>query len=52
MGCNCGGQTKKESTQNFVYTGTDGRQTVYTSQVQAKAAVIRNKGGTWVAVPR
>jgi hypothetical protein len=49
MGCGCG----KTSTpaQAFVYTSPQGKQTTYTSQVQAQAAVIRNGGGEWKAVP-
>jgi len=46
MGCNCGGT--KTTTTKWVYTAPNGRQTVYTSEVQARAAQIRNKGGNYV----
>ena len=44
MGCNCGG--KKNTGQSFVYTSPTGVKTTYNSEVQAKAAQIRNGGGT------
>lgn len=46
MGCNCNGS--KAATQQYVYTSPQGQTTVYTSEVQAKAAQIRNGGGTYV----
>lgn len=46
MGCNCG-QAKAQ--QKFIYTDPKGNQTVYTSEVQARAAQIRNRGGSYVA---
>jgi hypothetical protein len=46
MGCNCGGT--KTAPVKFVYTHpVTGAKTVYTSEVQARAAQIRNKGGTY-----
>jgi hypothetical protein len=39
--CNCG---SKNPAQKFLYTGPDGNQTVYTTEVQARAAQIRNGG--------
>lgn len=39
MGCNCGGaQTPKE----FVYKAADGKQTIYRTEVEARAAQIRD----------
>lgn len=46
MGCNCGGA---KSGATWVYTHpVTGAKTTYTSEVQARAAVIRNGGGTVV----
>jgi hypothetical protein len=44
MGCGCG--KKNTGGQQFVYTSPSGVQTVYSTEVQAQAAVIRNSGGT------
>jgi len=44
MGCGC---NKAQAKRVYVYVAKDGTQTIYTSQVQAQAAVIRNGGGTW-----
>jgi hypothetical protein len=41
MGCNCG----KSKKQEWIYTH-QGVTTIYTSEVQARAAQIRNSGGT------
>lgn len=43
MGCNCTSKTQ----QDFLFTAPDGTQTVYTSEVQAQAARIRNGGGSY-----
>jgi hypothetical protein len=49
LGCNCGSKAKK---QNFVYTHPKTKATTtYTSEVQARAAQIRNGGGSYAAVP-
>lgn len=50
MGCNCG----KSSQQKFEYrfTGPDGKVKVYTSEVQARAAQIRQGGGSYVPVAK
>lgn len=51
MGCNCGKSTQAE--MKFVYTAPDGSKTEYTSEVQARAAQIRNGNkGTYVTVPK
>lgn len=49
MGCNCGGGKK-----DFIwrYTSPTGQTVNYTSEVQAKAAVIKNKGGRWTKVAK
>ena len=47
MPCNCG---QAKAAQKFIYTAPNGQQTTYTSEVQARAAQIRNSGGTYVAV--
>jgi hypothetical protein len=39
MGCNCGGTTKAQS---FIYTDPKGKQTVYRTEVEARAAQIRD----------
>ena len=44
MGCNCGGS--KTSQAQYIYTSATGQQTTYTSEVQAQAAVIREKAAT------
>ena len=49
MGCNCG---KGTAAMEHVYTAPDGKQTVYTSEVQAQAAKIRNGGGTYTSRPK
>lgn len=49
MACNCG---KAASPLSYVYTAPDGKQTTYTSEVQARAAQIRNSGGSYVTVNR
>lgn len=43
MGCNCGGS--KTANKEWVYTN-NGETKVYTSELQAKAAQIRNGGGS------
>lgn len=48
MPCNCG---KANAAQKYIYTSPAGQQTVYTSEVQARAAQIRNSGGSYIAVP-
>jgi len=47
MGCNCGSNKK-----NYVYRyiSPTGKTTTYTTEVQAKAAVIKNKGGRYTKV--
>lgn len=44
MGCNCGGR-KTAQTQEWVYT-LNGQTKVYKTEVEARAAQIRNQGGT------
>jgi len=39
MACNCGGTTKASS---FIYTAPDGKQTIYRTEVEARAAQIRD----------
>ena len=45
MACNCGGT---KAAEKYIYTAPDGTQTVYTSEVQARAAQIRQRGGSYV----
>jgi hypothetical protein len=40
MGCNCGGA--KAAPQSFIYTAPDGKQTVYRTEVEARAAQVRD----------
>lgn len=49
MACNCG---KAAAKQNFAYTHPKtGAKTTYKSEIEARAAQIRNGGGTYTAVP-
>lgn len=51
MPCNCGKSTKVA--QNFVYTNpTTNAKVIYRTEVEARAAQIRNGGGNYVAVAR
>ena len=51
MGCNCG--SSKNAKVSYVYTSPKGVQTTYNSEVEAKAAQIRNGGaGSMRQVPR
>jgi len=45
MGCNCGKTTVQ---QKYVYISASGQQTTYDSEVQAQAALIREKAATGV----
>jgi len=47
VGCNCGGA--KNTQQQFVYTAPNGQQVVYKTEIEARAAKIRNGGGTITA---
>jgi hypothetical protein len=42
MGCNCGG---KSANQQWLYTSPKGEHKVYKTEVEARAAQIRNGGG-------
>jgi predicted enzyme related to lactoylglutathione lyase len=48
MGCNCGGKTAK---QKYLYTAPNGVQTTYNTEIEARAAQIRNNGGSITPVP-
>lgn len=41
-GCNCG---KKKGSTSYTYTSPSGQVTTYNTEVEAKAAKIRNGGG-------
>jgi hypothetical protein len=43
MGCNCGSKSKKNT---YVYTSPQGQTKTYNTEVEARAAVIRNQGGS------
>lgn len=43
MPCNCG---KKNAAVKWVYTSPSGQTTTYNTEVEAKAAQIRQGGGT------
>lgn len=45
MGCNCGGGNGQALV--YVYTAPNGAKTTYNSEVQAKAAKIKNGGGSY-----
>jgi len=44
MGCNCGGN--RRTNIKFVYIAPNGMKTVYNTEIEAKAAKIRNGGGS------
>lgn len=48
MGCNCG---QKGAAQQYLYAAPNGSQTVYKTEIEAKAAQIRNGGGTITTTP-
>jgi len=48
MGCNCG--QKAQIKMNYVYVSPKGERKVYKSEVEARAAQIRNGGGTYSTV--
>lgn len=43
MGCNC---NKTKAATEYVYISPGGQRTTYSSELQARAAQIRNNGGT------
>jgi len=49
MACNCG--KTAQAKQNFAYTDPKGGQKVYKTEIEARAAQIRNGGGTYTPVP-
>jgi hypothetical protein len=49
VGCNCG-SSKKDYV--YRYVSPTGSTTTYTTEVQAKAAVIKNKGGRYTKVAK
>ena len=49
MGCNCG---KKASSTEYRYTAPSGSTTVYKTEIEAKAAKIRQGGGTITPVAK
>lgn len=46
MACNCRG---KNGAKKFVYTAPNGSQQTFRTEVEARAAQIRNGGGTYEA---
>lgn len=48
MGCNCNKGTAK---QKFIYTAPDGSKKTYPTEIEARAAQIRQGGGSYQAVP-
>jgi hypothetical protein len=49
MGCNC---NKSGKTYVYRYTSPTGKTTTYDSEVQARAAQIKNKGGRYTKVAK
>lgn len=47
MACNC---SKGGTKQNVIYTAPDGKKSTYRTEVEAQAAKIRNKGGSYTVV--
>lgn len=45
MGCNCGQKKMTNNKAVFVYTSLKGKSTTYNTEVEAKAAQIRQGGG-------
>lgn len=43
IGCNCGGN--KNKSLKYLYTSPKGEHKVYTTEIEARAAQIRNGGG-------
>lgn len=53
MPCNCGKANGQTQAKNFVYTDpTTKKQVIYRTEVEARAAQIRNGGGSYVPVAR
>jgi hypothetical protein len=50
MGCNCGGQ-RASAKFNYLFTSPQGKTTTYKSEIEARAAQIRQSGGTYRQVP-
>jgi hypothetical protein len=49
MGCGCGKSAQQKF--NYRYTSPQGGTTTYKSEIEARAAQIRQNGGTYKAVP-
>lgn len=49
MGCNCGKGGKASS---YVYVDPTGKRTTYRTEIEAQAAKIRNKGGSYTTVTK
>jgi hypothetical protein len=47
MGCNCGGS--KSTQDKFRYTAPNGSVTVYKTEIEAQAQVVRN-GGSYARI--
>ena len=50
MACRC--QETQQNGYKFVFTAPDGTQKTYATEIQARAAVVRAKGGAVQAVPK
>lgn len=50
MGCNCG--KKAGVNYSYVYQSPKGVRTTYSTEIEAKAAVIRNGGGQYETVAK
>lgn len=49
MGCNC---SKKADAVQYVYTAPSGTTKTYAKEIEARAAQIRNGGGTYQMVAK
>lgn len=49
MACGCRG---KNGGYSYVYTSPTQQQYTYRTEIEARAAVIRNGGGSWAAVKK
>ena len=49
MACNC---NKGAKASKYIYTSPAGAKTEYRTEIEAQAAKIRNKGGTYTTVTR
>jgi hypothetical protein len=52
MGCGCGKKTEQALAKSFEYVAPNGSKTLYRSEIEARAAVIKNGGGAYRPIAR